>query len=162
MVRLSVAIVLLSLELALAVIGKGGDCGNLGNTAAVLNKGVPDPHGVEEMGTRVGRRNDASAESNDSGSCLVSTDVDPGSGDGSPCGWRGPGSPLASRPVRGQRIGSVEGWGGLGNHCKDVCLGSKVGGNNSGACVDSDEGIVCSATRVPDPGDEEEEDWHWK
>ena len=91
MVGLSMVIDLLSLELVLAVIGEGGgDCGSLGSTAAVRSEGVPDPHGVDEMGTRGGRSNDASARGNDGGSCLVSSGVDPGSGGGSPCGGRGP------------------------------------------------------------------------
>ena len=55
--------------------------------------------------------NDADAGSGDGGSCLASSGVDPGLGGGSPCGGRGPGSPLASRPVRGQRLGSLGGRG---------------------------------------------------
>ena len=55
------------------------------------------------------------------GHCLAYSCGDPGSGGGSPRGGRGPGSPLASRPVRGQRFVSKGGWGGPRNHCEDAC-----------------------------------------
>ena len=70
---------------------------------------------------RTGTGNDTSyVDDGGVGHYLVYSCVDPGSGGGSPRGGRGPGSPLASRPVRGQRIGSVGSWGGLENHCEDV------------------------------------------
>ena len=157
MVRLSVVVVLLSLALALAVIREvGGIVGVLGALLLSRVRGVPGPHGVDEMGTRDGRNNDAKAGSGDSGSCLASSGVDPGSGGDSPCGGGGPGPLLASRPVRGQRLGRLGGWGGLGNHCKDVRRVSEVGGGGGMTCVDSVGGSECSAERVPDPSDEEE------
>ena len=134
----------------------GGTCGNFGGSATCDGRGVPDPRGGEEMGNRGGRDNDASAGSDGGGSCLASSGVNPGSGGGSPRGGRGPGSPLASRPVRGQRLGSVEGWGGLRNHCEDVCPVSRVGGGDGGTCDVGDDRSVSDDVRVPDPRDEEE------
>ena len=80
---------------------------------------VPDPSEEEERRTST-MSGDASVGGSGAGHCLAYSCGDPGSGSGSPRGGRGPGSSLSSRPVRGQRLGSVEGRGGLRNHCEDV------------------------------------------
>ena len=79
---------------------------------------VPGPNEEERRTSTIS--GDAPVGGSGDGHCLAYSCGDPGSGSGSPRGGRGPGSSFSSRPVRGQRLGSVEGWGGLRNHCEDV------------------------------------------
>ena len=106
---------------------------------------VPGPRREEEMGALNGGSVDTSAGGNDSGSCLVSSSVNPGLGGGSPRGGRGSGSPL-------------EGWGGLRNHCEDVCLesGGGVLGGGGGACGNLVDMSLHTVGAVPYPRHGEE------
>ena len=97
----------------------GGTCVDSDGGIVCSVARVPGPGNKEERRTGTGTDN-ACVDSGGDDRCPGFSCVDPGSGGGSPRGGRGPGSPLASRPVRGQRIGRVEGWGVLENRCEDV------------------------------------------
>ena len=79
-----------------SVRNDGGACGGLGGSLLHGRRRVPDPRSGEGMGARHGGSDDTSAGGNGSGSCFVSSSVNPGLGGGSPRGGRGPGSPLGS------------------------------------------------------------------
>ena len=97
----------------------GGTCVDSDGGFVCSAERVPDPGDEQERRTSTGS-GDASVVNSGDGHCLDYYCGDPCLGRGSPRGGRGPSFPLASRPVRGQRLGSVEGWGGLRNHCEDV------------------------------------------